>query len=171
MKTMHRAPAVGAALALALTAAACGAEVEGTEDAATVTVNRCGEAIEYTTPQNAVVYEAGSADKMFALGLTVHELLAGEPAIPTTVSDFDQLERIRSRDIPDLRTLRPDLPDRVLALVQDMLGGWDDRPRFAELAARLSGPLADLTWPADRMFDEVRARAPELVDAAILYAY
>lgn len=72
MKTLHRAPAAGAALALALTAAACGADVEGTEGAQTVTVNRCGEQVEYTTPQNAVVYEAGSADKMFALGLTDH---------------------------------------------------------------------------------------------------
>ncbi|MEV0648893.1 ABC transporter substrate-binding protein [Phytomonospora sp. NPDC050363] len=51
--------------------AGCGAEVTG-EAAATVTVNRCGEPVEYTTPREAVVYEGGSADKMFALGLTEH---------------------------------------------------------------------------------------------------
>lgn len=62
------AAAVGAALL-----AGCGAEIEssGTE-ARTVTVQRCGEPVQYTTPQRAVVYEGGSADKMFALGLTEH---------------------------------------------------------------------------------------------------
>lgn len=71
MNALHRAPAVGAALALALTAA-CGAEVESAGDAATVTVDRCGEPVEYTVPQRAVAYEAGSADKLFALGLADH---------------------------------------------------------------------------------------------------
>ncbi|RKS09394.1 iron complex transport system substrate-binding protein [Nocardiopsis sp. Huas11] len=62
--------AVPLALTLALTG--CGAQVEETAQADTVTVNRCGEEVEYTTPSNAVVYEGGSADKMFALGLADH---------------------------------------------------------------------------------------------------
>ncbi|WP_433336516.1 ABC transporter substrate-binding protein [Spirillospora sp. CA-294931] len=52
--------------------AGCGAEVEGAADAKKVKVNRCGQEVEYTTPQRAVVYEGGSADKMFSLGLTKH---------------------------------------------------------------------------------------------------
>ncbi|MFD0560571.1 iron complex transport system substrate-binding protein [Stackebrandtia endophytica] len=52
----------------------CGAAVEATDRAATTVVNRCGEAIEYPVPQRAVVYEGGSADKLFALGLTDHVL-------------------------------------------------------------------------------------------------
>ncbi|WP_304608793.1 ABC transporter substrate-binding protein [Glycomyces amatae] len=72
MNATRRAPALGAALALALAATACGAEVESAEDTASVTVDRCGEAVEYTVPQRAVVYEAGSADKLFALGLADH---------------------------------------------------------------------------------------------------
>ncbi|TDD19381.1 ABC transporter substrate-binding protein [Nonomuraea diastatica] len=50
----------------------CGAQVQDTAAARKVTVKRCGQAVEYTTPQRAVVYEGGSADKMFALGLTDH---------------------------------------------------------------------------------------------------
>jgi len=38
----------------------------------TVSVARCGEEVDYTTRRRAVVYEGGSADKMFALGLTDH---------------------------------------------------------------------------------------------------
>ncbi|RRS01397.1 ABC transporter substrate-binding protein [Glycomyces terrestris] len=62
----------GLTVTLAAALAACGAEVEGGGDAATVTVNRCGEAVQYTTPQNAVTYEAGSTDKMLVLGLADH---------------------------------------------------------------------------------------------------
>ncbi|GAT68719.1 iron transporter [Planomonospora sphaerica] len=50
----------------------CGAQVDGPATARKVTVNRCGQPVEYTTPHRAVVYEGGSADKMFALGLTEH---------------------------------------------------------------------------------------------------
>lgn len=51
----------------------CGAQVEPeSQSARTATVNRCGEKVEYSTPQRAVAYEAGSADKLFVLGLTQH---------------------------------------------------------------------------------------------------
>ncbi|WP_394327812.1 ABC transporter substrate-binding protein [Nocardiopsis alborubida] len=61
--------------AVAVLVAGCGARVEEGQEASaagTVTVRRCGEEVEYTTPQRAVAYEAGSADKLFALGLTDH---------------------------------------------------------------------------------------------------
>lgn len=66
-----RTLAAGVTAALLLTA--CGAEVVPTGDRTrTVTVPRCGEQVAYTTPRRAVVYEGGSADKLFALGLTDH---------------------------------------------------------------------------------------------------
>ena len=52
--------------------AACGARVAEEPEGSTVTVPRCGEDVEYTTPERAVAYEGGSADKLFALGLTEH---------------------------------------------------------------------------------------------------
>ncbi|KAB8160276.1 ABC transporter substrate-binding protein [Streptomyces sp. 3MP-14] len=62
------APTVAATLLLA----GCGAEVadDSGGDAETTTVARCGEEVEYRRPERAVVYEAGSADKLFVLGLT-----------------------------------------------------------------------------------------------------
>ncbi|MGW9347814.1 iron complex transport system substrate-binding protein [Nocardiopsis flavescens] len=73
-------PLAAASLALAaLAATGCGARVEQDPEqagagagSATATVDRCGEPVEYTTPERAVVYEGGSADKMFALGLADH---------------------------------------------------------------------------------------------------
>ncbi|WP_103501181.1 MULTISPECIES: ABC transporter substrate-binding protein [unclassified Streptomyces] len=69
---MFRSRRAAAALACAapLILAGCGARTEAPPAAAdTVTVERCGEEIEYRTPSKAVVYEAGSADKMLILGL------------------------------------------------------------------------------------------------------
>ncbi|GGV45783.1 iron transporter [Streptomyces longisporoflavus] len=67
---------IGSALAGALLLSGCGAEVDSDSKAAgapdKVTVKRCGEPVAYKTPQRAVVYEGGSADKMFSLGLTEH---------------------------------------------------------------------------------------------------
>ncbi|MCG5218012.1 ABC transporter substrate-binding protein [Streptosporangium soli] len=51
----------------------CGAQVTARQGApAPVKVARCAEEVEYHRPQRTVVYEAGSADKMFVLGLTDH---------------------------------------------------------------------------------------------------
>ncbi|MEV8315939.1 ABC transporter substrate-binding protein [Streptomyces sp. NPDC059900] len=67
---------LGSALAGALLLSGCGAEVDSDSGAGgapdKVTVKRCGEPVSYKIPQRAVVYEGGSADKMFSLGLTEH---------------------------------------------------------------------------------------------------
>ncbi|MEV0398254.1 ABC transporter substrate-binding protein [Polymorphospora rubra] len=76
---------------VALLATGCGAEVaDSTEPAATVTVPRCGEEVEYRTPQRAVAYEGGSADKLFALGLTdrVHGYVMPPANPPVTESPW-----------------------------------------------------------------------------------
>lgn len=62
-----RAVALGA---VAVLAAGCGAQVAPADPSTTVSVQRCGETVEYTRPQRAVAYEGGSADKLFSLGLT-----------------------------------------------------------------------------------------------------
>lgn len=64
---------ISCAVVAAFALSGCGATVDDDGPKAdTVTVNRCGEKVEYTTPERAVVYEGGSADKMFSLGLVDH---------------------------------------------------------------------------------------------------
>lgn len=73
LAAVRRPAALGSALAAALVLSGCGAEVASdAKDSGTVTVKRCGEPVEYTVPERAVAYEGGSADKLFALGLTEH---------------------------------------------------------------------------------------------------
>ena len=67
---MRSSRAVPLALTLVFTATACGAQVEPTADSDTVTVPRCAEQVAYRSPEKVVAYEGGSADKLFALGLT-----------------------------------------------------------------------------------------------------
>ncbi|MEV0117614.1 ABC transporter substrate-binding protein [Streptomyces sp. NPDC050844] len=77
-RTTRQRAALGSALAATLLLSACGAEVDADSDSKAsgaskkVTVKRCGEPVEYTTPKRAVAYEGGSADKLFSLGLTKH---------------------------------------------------------------------------------------------------
>lgn len=54
----------------ALLLSGCGARIAPPAAGNTVTVQRCGEQVQYTKPQHAVAYEGGSADKLFILGLT-----------------------------------------------------------------------------------------------------
>ncbi|CAL9282447.1 ABC transporter substrate-binding protein [Streptomyces sp. SudanB66_2053] len=73
LTAVRRPVALCSALVAALALGGCGAEVESdAKDSGTVTVKRCGEPVEYTVPERAVAYEGGSADKLFALGLTEH---------------------------------------------------------------------------------------------------
>lgn len=65
---MRTTRAVPLLLATLLAATACGAQVERST-AETVTVPRCAQPVPYRAPERAVAYEAGSADKLFALGL------------------------------------------------------------------------------------------------------
>jgi iron complex transport system substrate-binding protein len=124
MNTIRRAPALGAGLTvLALAATACGAEVEGAEDAATVTVDRCGEAVEYTEPRNAVTYEAGSTDKMLVLGLA--DRIAGyvmPPANPPVE------ESPYADEYAQLEFLSDDLLNRELVVdagADFVVAGWN----------------------------------------------
>lgn len=73
LNRIRRLAVVESTAAAALLLSGCGADVatDG-KKSEKVTVKRCGEPVEYTTPKRTVVYEGGSADKLFSLGLTKH---------------------------------------------------------------------------------------------------
>ncbi|QSB12613.1 ABC transporter substrate-binding protein [Natronosporangium hydrolyticum] len=96
----HRAARFAPAAVTMLLLSACGAEVadSATADDGPTSVNRCGEVVEYTVPQRVVAYEGGSADKLFALGLTDHvHGYVMPPANPPVsespwAAEYDQVE-------------------------------------------------------------------------------
>jgi iron complex transport system substrate-binding protein len=113
-----------AATLAALLLAGCGAEVaDPAGDVDRITVQRCGEEVDYTTPKRAVVYEGGSADKMFALGLTehVHGYVMPPANPPVTTSPW-------AGEYAKVRFLSDDLLNKELvvdAKADFVVAGWN----------------------------------------------
>lgn len=66
-----RTPLTLSTVACLLALTGCGAQVDdgASGQGRSVEVQRCGETVTYHDPQRVIAYEAGSADKLFALGL------------------------------------------------------------------------------------------------------
>lgn len=100
----------------------CGAEVDEPDPATTTTVKRCGEDVRYTVPERAVVYEGGSADKMFALGLTDHVHGYVMPPANPPVSESPWAE-----EYAEVELLSEDLLNRELVVdagADFVVAGW-----------------------------------------------
>ncbi|MDZ5079075.1 ABC transporter substrate-binding protein [Nesterenkonia sp. HG001] len=121
-----RRSGTAAACAGMLLLTACGATVEAEDGDAgvqTTTVDRCGEAVEYTTPQRAVVYEGGSADKLFALGLVDHVHGYVMPPANPPVEESPWAE-----DYAAVEFLSDDLLNRELVVDENadlVVAGWN----------------------------------------------
>jgi iron complex transport system substrate-binding protein len=117
-------PALAAAVTIVLLSTACGAEVRSEGGAAdTATVERCGEAVEYRRPERAVAYEAGSADKMFALGLVDHVLGYVMPPANPPVEESPWAD-----DYAQVDMLSDDLLNRELVVdagADFVVAGWN----------------------------------------------
>ncbi|QSB05316.1 ABC transporter substrate-binding protein [Natronoglycomyces albus] len=106
-----------------LAISACGAQVDAETEAETATVARCGEQVEYSLPQRAVVYEAGSADKMFVLGLTDHVHGYVMPPANPPVEDSPWAD-----EYAQVEFLSDDLLNRELVVDADadfVVAGWN----------------------------------------------
>ncbi|WP_199552661.1 ABC transporter substrate-binding protein [Streptomyces sp. N35] len=121
-----RRTALGATSALALLLTGCGAEVtpdSGGAAAAKTKVKRCGETVEYTVPKRAVVYEGGSADKLFSLGLAdkVHGYVMPPANPPVDQSPW-------AKDYAGVKMLSDDLLNKeivVEAKSDFVVAGWN----------------------------------------------
>ncbi|RLL65986.1 iron transporter [Streptomyces sp. Z26] len=112
------------ALAAALLLTGCGADV--TSDSAEpdrTTVKRCGEPVPYRTPERAVAYEGGSADKLFSLGLAdrVHGYVMPPANPPVSESPW-------AADYARVKMLSDDLLNKELvvdARADLVVAGWN----------------------------------------------
>lgn len=122
-----------------ITISACGAMVaENETDSGPVSVNRCGQKVEYTKPQRTIAYEAGSADKLFELGLDDH--LLGYAMTPTN---------------PDPKTSPyADHYEKSTLLSEDLLN--------KELVVDKKADLVVAGWNSG--FSEERGITPEILD-------
>jgi eukaryotic-like serine/threonine-protein kinase len=91
---------------------------------------------EYMAPEQAYGAEARPTFDIYALGVLLFELLAGEPPFVAD-NPIEILGKKSSNAAPSLRTRREDLPEALVELVDECLAlDPEDRPKTADDVAR-----------------------------------
>jgi len=96
----------------------------------------------YVSPEKVATGKETYLGDIYSLGATFHHLLTGrEPFADEHV--LDRLVRIRlDQDPPDVRTLRPDVPEAVSALVSAMMARTPEaRPGYRDIINDLNAVL------------------------------
>lgn len=109
---------------------------------------RIGGTPDYMAPEQTLGLEVDGRADLYALGVTLFELLSG--AVPFT--DGDSMRHHRETPPPDLRERAPGVPEALAALVDRLLAKKpDERPASAaEVAERLRAIELDLARTAAR---------------------
>ncbi|MES1208323.1 MAG: protein kinase, partial [Pseudomonadota bacterium] len=96
----------------------------------------------YLSPEQLRFEEPDRRSDLFSLGVTLYELLSGE-RLYSNKAGFEGTRRILSEPAPDIRAIRPDVPDGLGELLLEMLAkATTGRPATAlEVAARLESIL------------------------------
>ena len=99
----------------------------------------------YLSPEQLRFEEPDRRSDLFSLGVTLYELLSGE-RLYTNKAGFEGTRRILSEPAPDIRAVRPEVPQPLAELLLEMLSkATTGRPATAlEVAARLDGILVTL---------------------------
>ncbi|RFU82499.1 iron transporter [Streptomyces triticagri] len=187
--------ALTTALAGALLLSGCGASVDSGSGSSgdksadrKVTVQRCGEKVEYRTPRRAVAYEGGSADKLFSLGLAdrVHGYVMPPANPPVSESpwaeDYAKVEKLSddllnkeivvdaksdfvvagwNSGFSDQRGITPEILDKLGVQSFMHTESCYNYPKYPEKKAPFEGLYADLDR-LGRIFD-VQKRADRVV--------
>lgn len=91
----------------------------------------------YSAPEAQLKTGVGPAADRYSLGILLFEMLAGHPPFEGD-TPFEILERHRRDPLPDLRKLRPDVPEALARLVSRLARKEpDERPEDAEVIQRL----------------------------------
>lgn len=120
-------------------------------------ITRTGEALgtpAYMAPELVMAGRTDPRTDLYALGCTLHEMLTGHRPFRGETAYAVMHQQVDGR-VPDVRSLRPEIPADLAALVRTMMAkSPDDRPRsataaFAELAphVRELGVLPGVVMP------------------------
>jgi serine/threonine-protein kinase len=130
--------------------------------------------VEYMSPEQAAFMETDGRSDVFSLGIVLWELLTGRQLF--NVSDVDEtLQRVVGMPVPDIRDIRPDVPEGLAgvvarALTRELDGRYQSAGhmaleleqymygnRFGPTLVTLARYLAELFGrPETKMLDEVR---------------
>lgn len=98
----------------------------------------------YSAPEAQLKTGVGPAADRYSLGILLFEMLVGHPPFEGD-TPFEILERHRRDPLPDLRKLRPEVPEALARLVSRLARKEpDERPEDAEVLQRLRQIQAEL---------------------------
>ncbi|MES1207465.1 MAG: protein kinase [Pseudomonadota bacterium] len=99
----------------------------------------------YLSPEQLRFEEPDRRSDLFSLGVTMYELLSGQ-RLYSNKAGFEGTRRILSEPAPDIRAVRPEVPDALAELTLEMLSKeTTGRPATAlEVGARLESILVTL---------------------------
>ena len=86
----------------------------------------------YMSPEQASFLATDARSDIFSLGIVFHEILSGMPLFLDT-STVRIIQNVKTRDIPPIRLVRPDVPEALEAIVQCALRRDPDK-RFQDAA-------------------------------------
>lgn len=95
----------------------------------------------YAAPEAQLKAQVGPAADRYAFGIMLFEMLAGHPPFDGE-TPFEILEKHQKEPLPDLGTLRPDLPPRLVDLIERLCRKIpEERPSDEELISTLERVL------------------------------
>ncbi|MFK7929777.1 MAG: serine/threonine-protein kinase [Myxococcota bacterium] len=77
--------------------------------------------ITYLAPEQIQRSRVDRRTDLWTLSLVAWELLAGRRPLPTALPDYDLMQHIVRGELPDLGEVRPDLPERLVAVIHRSL--------------------------------------------------
>jgi serine/threonine-protein kinase len=97
----------------------------GIAKAARIMSNREGEIlmgkIEYMSPEQADYKETDRRSDIFSIGVVFFELLAGKPLFEKSQNTFVALQNVAEKPIPDIRTIKPGIPEPLINVLNKAL--------------------------------------------------
>lgn len=99
----------------------------------------------YVAPEQCTGEPVGPGVDIYALGITLYEMLAGRSAFETeSLSPVALIHQIIHEDPPDLRELRPDIGESTASLIRHMIAKKPDQriPSFHDVVQEIDRILA-----------------------------
>ncbi|MEQ4303880.1 serine/threonine-protein kinase [Plantactinospora sp. B6F1] len=134
-------------------------------------ITRTGESLgtlPYMAPEQILLARTDARTDLYAVGCTLHEMLAGEPLVAGPSPYVMMRQQVHTAP-PPIRSIRPDVPAELERILNDLLQKRpEDRPASADLVYRRLLPFVTRLGPLPGAVDRSARSSPLRAYAHIL---